>query len=260
MSQRLTTEEFISKSIKIHGEKYDYSKCKYVNNRTKVCIICKKHGAFYQTPTNHLKGYGCKLCVKENSIGEKIIFKHGINDYMGKIRINKKLIESYSHWYKMIERCYSEEKNKIFPTYADCSVCSSWMLFSNFKIWFDKNYIKGYELDKDILIKGNKVYSPSTCCFVPKSINSMFKTNKNNRGKYPIGVFPKGEKFQSYVQKCCKIPHYIGTFSSTNDAFNAYKYEKEKYIKEIANKYYIENKISYKVYNSMCNYKVEITD
>lgn len=63
--RRLTKSEFISKSILIHGDKYDYSKVDYVNNYTKVKIICHKHGVFEQTPNNHLNGKGCPYCKNE---------------------------------------------------------------------------------------------------------------------------------------------------------------------------------------------------
>lgn len=260
MSKALTKEEFILRSRKIHGDKYDYSKCIYIDNRTKVCIICRKHGEFEQNPSNHMKGYGCKKCTKDKFIGQNKIFGYGTNDYLGKIRIGNKIIASYSHWLKMMERCYSLKKLKKYPSYKNCTVCPSWMYFSNFKKWFDKNYISGYELDKDILIKGNKMYSPLTCCFVPKRINTLFINNKKNRGEYLIGVYHRGKKFQSYLQKCCKKPYYIGTFYSEIEAFNSYKIEKEKYIKEIANKYYNENKINKIVYDAMYNYKIEISD
>ena len=62
----MTKEEFIEKAKKVHGDKYDYSKVKYVNNRTKVCIICPEHGEFWQTPNHHLQGHGCKYCKNEN--------------------------------------------------------------------------------------------------------------------------------------------------------------------------------------------------
>jgi hypothetical protein len=63
--QTCTTDEFIAKAKKIHGDKYDYSKVEYVNDRTKVCIICPKHGEFWQTPNSHLNGYGCSKCAYE---------------------------------------------------------------------------------------------------------------------------------------------------------------------------------------------------
>ena len=61
-SRKLTTEEFIRRARKVHGDKYDYSKTNYVNNNTKVTIICPIHGEFYQLPYNHLRGKGCRKC------------------------------------------------------------------------------------------------------------------------------------------------------------------------------------------------------
>ena len=65
MPKRLTTEEFIEKARAVHGDIYDYSKVEYINNQTKVCIICPVHGEFWQTPGNHLHGYGCNQCAIE---------------------------------------------------------------------------------------------------------------------------------------------------------------------------------------------------
>ena len=68
MSQKLTTEEFIKKARDVHGDKYDYSKVEYVNNQTKVCIICKEHGEFWQRPLDHLKGHECSECGKIKNV------------------------------------------------------------------------------------------------------------------------------------------------------------------------------------------------
>jgi hypothetical protein len=62
---RMTTQAFIEKAKKIHGDKYDYSKVEYINSHTKICIICPKHGEFWQTPNNHLTKYGCKKCAMD---------------------------------------------------------------------------------------------------------------------------------------------------------------------------------------------------
>ena len=69
--QRLTTEEFIEKARKIHGDKYDYSKTEYINNRNKICVVCPKHGEFYQTGGNHLKGHGCPKCGDESGCKQR---------------------------------------------------------------------------------------------------------------------------------------------------------------------------------------------
>ena len=63
--KKLTREKFIEKAKQVHGDKYDYSKVEYINSQTKVCIICKKHGEFWQKPNSHLLGYGCNKCAIE---------------------------------------------------------------------------------------------------------------------------------------------------------------------------------------------------
>lgn len=109
----------------------------------------------------------------------------GINDYEGRVKINKKHIRSYKAWHGILTRCYSEESLRQKPTYKGCTVCEKWKLFSNFKRWFDKNYRYDLEemglkpcLDKDLLSNGlNKIYSPETCIFLPQKVNK-FLTNK----------------------------------------------------------------------------------
>lgn len=57
-----TTKEFVKEAKHVHGNKYDYSKVKYVNANTKVEFVCPKHGVFAQTPSSHLRGQGCPMC------------------------------------------------------------------------------------------------------------------------------------------------------------------------------------------------------
>ena len=65
---KLTTEEFIKKARAVHGDKYDYSKVEYVNNLTKVCIVCPEHGYFFQNPIVHLNGHECSECGKKKNV------------------------------------------------------------------------------------------------------------------------------------------------------------------------------------------------
>ena len=143
------------------------------------------------------------------------------------------LKKSYSVWSGMLNRCY----NKKHPNkaYIGCSVCEEWYNYTNFEKWFDENYytIDGeeIELDKDILIRGNKIYSPDTCIFVPKRINSLFiSLNKNNNKT--IGIDWK-EKIHKYQVRCCfeNDRKYIGVYSTEEESFNAYKQFKESYVK-----------------------------
>jgi len=119
-----------------------------------------------------------KLYLKEPNK----VFGMGINDVKGVT--NTKL---YTTWHSMIRRCYSEVYHKLKPSYTYCHVCEPWLRLSVFKLWFDDNYVEGLELDKDILYEDNKEYSPKTCCFIPKMLNSaLISVNSNDR--LPTGV------------------------------------------------------------------------
>lgn len=85
MSRKLTTEQFIEKAKSVHGNKYGYSKVNYVNNNTKVCMICPIHGEFWQRPADHLNGCGCNQCrgifTTENFILKANVVHKGKYDY-----------------------------------------------------------------------------------------------------------------------------------------------------------------------------------
>ncbi len=170
---------------------------------------------------------------------------------VGLYKCTKNNIYYYS-WKRMITRCFM---------YKNTSVCEEWCNFQNFAKWFEENYnpetMEGWQLDKDILVKNNRVYSPDTCCFVPQEINCLFVRHFSTRGSLPIGVRKSGNKFCA-VFKIKNISNYLGTFDTKEEAFQAYKTAKEKNIKEIADEW--RNKINLKVYKAMYNYQVEITD
>ena len=169
--------------------------------------------------------------------------------------------ESYLRWCDMIHRCYNEKFHQRCPQYKKCTVCKEWKNYSNFKVWYEKNKVsdESMDLDKDILFKRNAVYGPDTCCFVPHEINTLFTTCKASRGNYPIGAYKDSgsDKFISSVNFAGKNIT-IGSFDTPKEAFKAYKKYKEKFIKEIANRY--KEKIPDKVYRAMMNWKIEITD
>ena len=108
--------------------------------------------------------------------------------------------DAYSKWRHMLERCYSDTYQKKRPTYIGCTVCEEWHNFQNFAKWYYKNKINGFDLDKDIKVNGNKVYSPSTCMFVTKAENTIHAHAKNYRF-----VSPSGDVVEIYnLKKFCK--------------------------------------------------------
>lgn len=176
-----------------------------------------------------------------------------------KVSYKRKCTKIYDSWKGIIERAYSEKLHKRHPSYIGCSVSEKWHNFQNFAAWFEKNYIDGYALDKDILMKGNRTYSPETCCFIPQRINTLILNNKRHRGVYPIGVNRHGKKFQSSCNTSDGVTH-IGTFDTPEEAFFAYKNYKENLIVTVAKEYLKNDLISFEVFKALLEYKIEITD
>ena len=183
----------------------------------------------------------------------------GVGDYKASQKGNR--TRAYQTWKDMLKRCYSKTGN---PTYADCTVCEEWHNFQNFAQWFEENYyeIRGEQmhLDKDILIKGNKIYSPKTCIFVPRLLNELLIKNNASRGSLPVGVsFARGK----YLAKCSnplqeRNQVALGYYETAMEAFNVYKEYKEKVIKEVA--LYYKELIPKQLYEALVEYKVEIED
>ena len=177
------------------------------------------------------------------------IYGYGINDL-----VDESHSLAYNIWHKMLERCYDKQYKIKHPTYKFCTACEEWLLFSNFKKWFDENYIDGYQLDKDILIKGNKVYSPQTCCFVPSKINSLFTYVKNENENVGV-IFRKGI-YEVQMSFGNSTPKYIGSFKNKKDAVEFYKKEKKKFVTDIARTFYKDGRINISVYQAMLNIEI----
>ena len=174
---------------------------------------------------------------------------------------NGKPTKCYMTWVGMLMRCYDPKFQEKYPTYKGCRVAKEWHNFQVFAEWYYSNFyeIEGQRmnLDKDILHKGNKVYSHKTCVFTPHSINILFIKRDKARGECYIGVTKHGNKFQANLNKDNKTIH-LGLYTTHEEAFLAYKKAKEQYIKEVAEKY--KDKIPYRLYEALMNYEVEIDD
>src|SRR5690349_14320902 len=148
-------------------------------------------------------------------------------------------------WYGVLKRCYDKEFHKCYPTYKDCTVAEDWNCFQNFAEWFYKNSKEEFELDKDLLIKGNKHYSSDTCLFVPKEINLIF-TKRPKTSNYPVGVTKVGKKFKAVCKVENSTQKHLGYYDTPEEAFQVYKIAKEQEIKRIADKW--KDKIDPRVY------------
>ena len=158
---------------------------------------------------------------------------------------------AYSFWSRMMNRCYSGCKSVKNVTYLDCTVSSEWHNFQEFAEWFYNypKYFKGYELDKDILVKGNKIYSYEACCLVPKEINSFFTNISGNSGVY---YNKDSGNFVSRVSVGGKRK-VIGRFDCKMEALKAYKKAKEAEAKILAE--YWKEKIDVLVYDKLINWE-----
>jgi hypothetical protein len=170
----------------------------------------------------------------------------------------------YKRWLQMLNRCYNEEVRYKHMSYINCTVCNEWHNFQNFVEWCDNNYYKikdeRMELDKDILFKGNKIYSPETCVFAPQVINGLFERCYIPTRELPNGVSwaSDREKYQATCSDSKQKTVHLGFYDDIDDCFLAYKTFKEQLIKEVANKY--SDKIPSLLYEAMMNYQVDIDD
>lgn len=166
---------------------------------------------------------------------------------------------AYLAWQGMIKRCFSISYNRS-EAYSGCYVSNEFLEFFDFKQWIEKQ--KGYEeklfqLDKDLLFKGNRIYGPETCVLLPRHINLLLTNAKRIRGKYPVGVTKQDDSFGARVTLCGKTK-YLGRYPTPEAAFVAYKEAKERNIKAIAKEW--RNKISDAAYEALMRYEVDIND
>ena len=193
------------------------------------------------------------------------LFGVGINDIDVKVKPKDAVSNPvYAKWQRMLERSYCPKYKSKFPTYTNVRVCERWLTFSHFR--FDYlNLINGVDerkifiLDKDLIVKGNKIYSPDTCCLLPSKINSFLVSNSTKRGSLPRGVSKrtKGDKFMVTLSYG-GVNKNLGNYSTPEEAFQVYKEAKESASKVLALEYeklLLPNELS-----ALNNLIVEISD
>lgn len=143
----------------------------------------------------------------------------------------------YKTWANMLERCYSAGYQERHPTYRGCTVSKEWHTFSNFRAWMEEQDWEGKQLDKDLLIEGNKTYSSDTCVFVTQAVNKFTADSGAARGEWLIGVYWDKEKGKFKTQ--CSNPftkkrEHLGLFTSEQEAHEAWLKRKLELAHELA--------------------------
>ena len=163
----------------------------------------------------------------------------------------------YQTWKNMITRCYCAKSQERVDTYIGCKVHHTWHNFQTFAEWLTSSefFGRGYELDKDILVRGSRIYSPETCSLIPQELNTLLCESTKSRGKYPTGTgFHKASgKYRAYLAINSHTEH-LGLFNCLSDARKAYKTEKESYVKRKAEEWF--GLVDNRVINSLRNWTV----
>lgn len=201
-----------------------------------------------------------KLVTVDRIDVKPTVYGVGSNDVDFQITIEGKIIWQYKLWTGVLERCFDNKFKQCHPTYENITCCDEWLSFSNFLEWVNKevDHIgRPYkmELDKDIISKGNQIYSPDVCSLVPTAVNLLLTDSAAARGDYPIGVcFDK--RVGKYIARlrCFGEMKYLGYYTTPEEAFVAYKIAKEAQIKAVANQY--KGVLKPAVYESLMSWEI----
>lgn len=137
----------------------------------------------------------------------------------------------FDRWRKMIQRCYSQTSSANHKYYSGCSVADIWQKFSEFRLWIQCQDWEGNHIDKDLLVPGNKVYSPEFCVMIPQRLNNFLTDNGAKRGDTPIGVSFRAS--MGKYQANCGDPFsskkvYLGLFDDPGSAYEAWRRRKHE--------------------------------
>ena len=206
----------------------------------KACNSCNKIkedlGFYKNKKTKDGLTGRCKECINKINIDKArrdgvppkgLVSGVGVMDLKGESKT-----KAHRQWESMLGRCYNERCLESNPTYKDKRVCDSWLLFSNFKRFHDRFYFDGAHLDKDILVSGNKVYSPETCLFVNYEDNNLLGSRS---GDWPQGVYfiKRLNKFIARFKAKGKEAH-LGCFDTPEEAHEVATKVKSRHIYEVA--------------------------
>lgn len=179
----------------------------------------------------------------------------GIGEYATSQERGNKSSPAYTAWSNMLQRCYCPKYHAKKPSYVDCVAHEDWHNFQNFAKWYEQQYrADGWQLDKDLIIEGNKLYSADTCALIPHQLNNLMLDRSAMRGDLPIGVSRNRKRYQAELSVDGK-KHKLGIYDTPEEAFEIYKFAKEANVRRMAEKY--RGLINSRVYEALINYEVK---
>lgn len=191
--------------------------------------------------------------VRAGEIKDKLLPKHFGVGFIG----NGPYIErhpAYSHWVGMLTRVYGVDR---FSCYDGCSIHEQWHDFQNFAKWFNHQvYQKGWHLDKDLINRDCKLYSPDTCVFLPPKLNYFVRVPSSRTTDLPRGVKRAGKRFVAYCRDIHGNPVLVGSFADPATAHLAYMRFKKSVATDFAEAY--KEIVADTAYQALLNYKVLI--
>ncbi len=196
----------------------------------------------------------------------KLLYGVGFNDANYPVqrmrRVHGKVVRDwtcpyYQRWYDILRRCYNPKALKKRPNYQEVSVCESWLTFSNFKSWMVQQDWEGKVLDKDLRVKGSKIYSKDTCIFISNQVNTFIKEGTRSKNGLRVGVswHKRDEKYtaQCYDTLSAKLKH-LGYHETELSAYTAYLTYKRDLIPRMAD----EGVISSEVHDLLTKWYVSV--
>ena len=189
------------------------------------------------------------MCTKR-----KLVHGWGVNDSPTKVYwFNedglKQTCPYYQRWVGMVRRVHSEKYLKSKPSYEGATICDEWKYFTNFKKWMQGKNWNGFHLDKEILGKFSKHYSPENCAFISQALNTFTTSSLAKRGELPIGVFNMKGRYGAY----CDNPFLgkrqnLGGFNCPVKAHLAWRKKKHelavKYAEEGFGEHFLDRRLS----------------
>ena len=247
----------IKKEDVFKSEKYgDFEVVEYINSRN---VVVRFLSTGFETTAQ-------AVSVLKGNIKDKYLPSvHGVGILGDNLTVDEtgKHTKEYKLWSDAIGRCYSIKTHKKSKSYSDCYLTDDFLRFSYFSSWCKEQKgfgNEGWVIDKDLLVKGNRVYGEGFCCFLPEEINIALTNSKSARGSYPIGVsFNKPRrKFVAATSRIEGTSKHLGIFETPLEAFLCYKDYKEQYLKHLAERY--KDQLDPRAYNALLLWEVNIDD